>query len=110
MSSARIAWWIWLRALDKTLVLQDNEEPLAVLLKYEIFWQCRRGWGGELVLSWPRARRRAAWLESSSHTWASNIPRSLSLAALSVSAPPIWISNGLWQTEQCPAVEAPNST
>ena len=26
-----------LRALDKTLVIQDNDEPLAVLLKYEHF-------------------------------------------------------------------------
>ena len=26
-----------LRELDKTLVIQDNEEPLAVLLKYEHF-------------------------------------------------------------------------
>lgn len=26
-----------LRALDKTLVIQDNDKPLAVLLKYEHF-------------------------------------------------------------------------
>jgi hypothetical protein len=26
-----------LRALDKTLVIQDNDEPLAVLLKYDHF-------------------------------------------------------------------------
>jgi hypothetical protein len=26
-----------LRALDKTLVIQDNDKPLAVLLKYEDF-------------------------------------------------------------------------
>ncbi len=26
-----------LRALDKTLIIQDNDEPLAVLLKYEHF-------------------------------------------------------------------------
>jgi len=26
-----------LRALDKTLVIQDNDEPLAVLLKYDQF-------------------------------------------------------------------------
>ena len=26
-----------LRELDKTLVIQDNDEPLAVLLKYEHF-------------------------------------------------------------------------
>ena len=26
-----------LRALDRTLVIQDNDEPLAVLLKYEHF-------------------------------------------------------------------------
>jgi hypothetical protein len=26
-----------LRALDKTLVIQDNDKPLAVLLKYEYF-------------------------------------------------------------------------
>lgn len=26
-----------LRALDKTLVIQDNDEPLAILLKYDQF-------------------------------------------------------------------------
>jgi hypothetical protein len=31
------AWTTQLRELDKTLVIQDNDKPLAVLLKYEHF-------------------------------------------------------------------------
>jgi translation initiation factor IF-3 len=31
-----------LRDLDKTLVIQDNDKPLAVLLKYEHFMEIQR--------------------------------------------------------------------
>jgi hypothetical protein len=33
----RACWVTQLRELDKTLVIQDNDKPLAVLLKYEHF-------------------------------------------------------------------------
>ena len=36
-----------LRALDKTLVIQDNDEPLAVLLKYEHFLAMQERLGDE---------------------------------------------------------------
>lgn len=36
-----------LRALDKTLVIQDNDEPLAVLLKYEHFLAMQEKIGDE---------------------------------------------------------------
>jgi hypothetical protein len=36
-----------LRALDKTLVIQDNDEPLAVLLKYEHFLAMQERIGDE---------------------------------------------------------------
>jgi hypothetical protein len=36
-----------LRALDKTLVIQDNDEPLAVLLKYEHFLAMQERMGDE---------------------------------------------------------------
>ena len=36
-----------LRELDKTLVIQDNEEPLAVLLKYEHFLAMQEKIGDE---------------------------------------------------------------
>jgi hypothetical protein len=51
--------------------------------------------------------RRAAWLESSSQTCCSNNPMSLPVASLSASDSPSATSNGLWQTEQRPAVVAP---
>jgi len=35
------------RALDKTLVIQDNDEPLAVLLKYEHFLAMQEKIGDE---------------------------------------------------------------
>jgi hypothetical protein len=31
-----------LRALDKTLVIQDNDQPLAVLLRYEHFMEIQK--------------------------------------------------------------------
>ena len=36
-----------LRALDRTLVIQDNDEPLAVLLKYEHFLAMQERLGDE---------------------------------------------------------------
>ena len=36
-----------LRALDKTLVIQDNDKPLAVLLKYEHFLAMQEKIGDE---------------------------------------------------------------
>jgi hypothetical protein len=36
-----------LRDLDKTLVIQDNDKPLAVLLKYEHFMEIQRRLGKE---------------------------------------------------------------
>jgi hypothetical protein len=36
-----------LRALDKTLVIQDNDKPLAVLLKYEHFLAMQERLGDE---------------------------------------------------------------
>jgi hypothetical protein len=36
-----------LRVLDKTLVIQDNDEPLAVLLKYEDFLAMQERLGDE---------------------------------------------------------------
>ena len=36
-----------LRELDKTLVIQDNDEPLAVLLKYEHFLAMQERMGDE---------------------------------------------------------------
>jgi hypothetical protein len=36
-----------LRALDRTLVIQDNDEPLAVLLKYEHFLAMQERIGDE---------------------------------------------------------------
>jgi hypothetical protein len=36
-----------LRELDKTLVIQDNDEPLAVLLKYEHFLAMQERIGDE---------------------------------------------------------------
>ena len=48
-----------LRALDKTLVIQDNDEPLAVLLKYEHFLAMQERLGERRMATcflWLRAR------------------------------------------------------
>ena len=45
-----------LRELDKTLVIQDNEEPLAVLLKYDQFMAMQNKKWEFRVVDYPNAK------------------------------------------------------